>query len=631
MAAQVTEALRQEIKKLNAEQRKAVLHNGNVVLRAGPGSGKTRTLVARAAYLLETEIPLFRGLACITYTNAAADEIRRRVAKNHGVRVTDRLVCSTVHSFCLNEILRGFSGITDERLPEAGQILDDRSSQILLQHCFDQIGIVDVLAQWRTPTNKRIRRAMACKESLEDFDSREVDAARLYEQQLIEQGLLDFEAMVIRALNIVRENRHVQDLLRARFPHIVVDEYQDLGGVLHHLVIALRDLSGITVFAVGDVDQSVYGFTGADAKYLTELADRRDFLDIPLSINYRSSQELIALAEAALGTNRGRQARADAPPGNVRLKNLKSDLGGLSKHANYAADVVQETLDRGVPAERVAILYPRKGVILDALINELRRRPFSVRFEKDDTLPEGAISRFVQRCASRSVVSYQIHTAESRQHVADILHRADAPSITDLGYELKRLRSDAGLPQPSGNFSDLRALQQLLDPRPPYPVDSSAHLWLDQLSDTLSLSTIASQYAEQHDGTALQELQSLVLRSGFTVQDLARGAEVVGKVVLTNYHSSKGREFDTVILPGLLDELIPFDVAQGGIWRKPNPKELEEQRRSFYVALTRAETTVVLITGWRYKTKNGYPRETRPSPFLVEMSKRLRASSEGPI
>jgi DNA helicase-2/ATP-dependent DNA helicase PcrA len=623
--AQVTEALQQEIAKLHPQQRKAVLHTGNVVLRAGPGSGKTRTLVARAAYLLETEIPSFRSLACITYTNSAADEIRRRVARSRGVRTDHRLVCSTVHSFCLNEILRAFSGITGERLPQAGQVLDDRGTQILLQRCFDQLEIADVLGQWRTAMNKKIRRSIACDESLDDFDPREVAAARLYEQKLADQGLLDFEAMVIRSLNIVRNNEHVRDLMRARFPHVVVDEYQDLGGVLHELIIALRDLANITIFAVGDVDQSVYGFTGADARYLIELADRSDFLDVPLSVNYRSSQEIIALAEAALGTNRGRQARKDAPPGDVRLKNFKADLGGLAKHASYAADVVQEVLDRGVPAERIAILYPKKGVILDALLTELARRPFPVRFEKDESLPEGAVSNFLQRCASRAVVSYQIHTSADRGQAEDILRRTDAPSVIDLNRELHRLRSEAGLLSAPDDLPGLRLLQQILDPRPVYPVDSSAQLWLERLISELNLAALTANHPEKSNCAALEEIKSLVIRKSLSVQDLARGAEVVGKIVLTNYHTSKGREFHTVILPGLLDELLPFDIPRGKVWRKPNPQELDEQRRSFYVALTRAETTVVLITGWRYRTKNGYPRDTGPSPFLTDMAKRLRA------
>ncbi|MCX5443865.1 3'-5' exonuclease [Streptomyces sp. NBC_00063] len=107
------------------------------------------------------------------------------------------------------------------------------------------------------------------------------------------------------------------------------------------------------------------------------------------------------------------------------------------------------------------------------------------------------------------------------------------------------------------------------------------------------------------------------------LQDLAQGEEVIGKILLTTYHSAKGREFDTVILPGLLNGIIPRNVADRGKWRQPTAKELAEQRRTFYVALTRAESRLHLIYGPGYHTRNGYWRPDGPSDFLIEMYRRL--------
>ncbi|MGI5473273.1 3'-5' exonuclease [Streptomyces sp. CA-132043] len=109
------------------------------------------------------------------------------------------------------------------------------------------------------------------------------------------------------------------------------------------------------------------------------------------------------------------------------------------------------------------------------------------------------------------------------------------------------------------------------------------------------------------------------------LQDLAQGEEVIGKILLTTYHASKGREFDTVILPGLLNGITPRDVPERGKWRRPTAKELAEQRRAFYVALTRAETTLHLIIGPGYHTKNGYWIGKGPSDFVVEMARRPAA------
>lgn len=615
---QVSDALLNELEELHPTQRTAVLHPGNVVLRAGPGSGKTRTLVARAAYLLETQISAFRGIACITYTNAAADEIRRRVLKR-GVRADGRITCSTVHAFCLNEILRAFAPLTKEPAPQAGQVLGDTAAEILLQHCFDQVGIAETLAQFRTGENTKIRRALACGEPLDVFDPREVAAARLYEEQLTSRGEIDFEAMVTRALRLVREHEPVQDLLHARFPHLIVDEYQDLGGVLHELVVALHDLAGITVFAVGDTDQSVYGFTGADAKYLTALAERDDFRDLPLDVNYRSGQDIIVAAEAALGTTRGRRARDGAPAGNVAFEPVEE---GLDDHARLACDRVQQALQRQVRPEQIAILYPQRGPLLDALLSELSRREIDFLYERDDKLPAGTLSKFVQRCASRAVTNYQVHTASAEER-PDMLRRAEAPPLAQLEHALTTLRTEAQLPPPASRLAPLRALQNCLDPQPPYPLDGPAHSWLQQLRVRLALDAIAERHPDKDNNTSLDELARLCHTKSLALQDLAQGEEVIGKVLLTTYHSAKGREFDTVILPGLQKGIIPRNVNDRGRWRDPTAKELAEQRRTFYVALTRAERTLHLIYGPGYHTKNGYWRPDGPSDFLIDLYRRL--------
>ncbi|MYT91908.1 UvrD-helicase domain-containing protein [Streptomyces sp. SID8359] len=616
---QVSDALLAELDSLHPRQLAAVLHDGNVVLRAGPGSGKTRTLVARIAYVLQTQISSFRGVACITYTNPAAEEIRRRVHRS-GVRTEGRITCSTAHAFCLNEILRAFGHLTGQPAPEAGQVLSKAAIEALLQRCFDQVGIGEVLAQYRVPQSTKIRRALACNEDLDSFDPREVQAALLYEEQLLLRGVIDFEAMVIRAVHLVREHAHVRDLLRARFPHLVVDEYQDLGGVLHELVLALRDLAGIIVFAVGDTDQSVYGFTGADAKYLTELADRPDFRDLELEVNYRSGQDIITVAEAALGLPHGRLAREGAPPGDVKIEQVE---GGLQDHARVTCDLVEQAQSKGISPERIAILYPARGRLLDDVRRELTRRELDFRHEGDDKLPAGSLSRFVQRCAARAVTNYQIHAASNADR-ADMLRRAQAPSLASLARTLTTLRTEARLAPPPSRLFLPRALQECLDPEELYPADAPALAWLEQLRACLALDEVAAGHPDQDNTSSLDGLAGLCWSKGLVLQYLARGEEVVGKVLLATYHAAKGREFDTVVLPGLLQGLIPHDVPAGGNrWRKPTEAELEEQRRTFYVALTRAESTVNMIVGSGYETKNGYWMSFGPSNFVIEMVRRL--------
>jgi DNA helicase-2/ATP-dependent DNA helicase PcrA len=598
-----------ELSELHPRQRAAALHDGDVVVRAGPGSGKTRTLVARVGVMLSARVSPFRGAACITYTNAAADEVRRRVQRL-GVPA-DRLVCSTVHSFCLNEILRNFAALSGQVPPAAGGVLDQAAGVSLLQECFDQLGIPDV-AKWRESQVTKIRRLLACGEDVTGMDDREIRAAQLYERTLSERGQSDFEDMVIRALTIVRQSAPVRDLIRARFRHLIVDEYQDLGGVVHNLVLALREV-GVAVTAVGDADQTVFGFAGADPKYLEELSLLPGVRPFDLEVNYRSGQKLIAASEAALGHSRGRRATEGKPAGTVNLVRVEGDL---DQHALVAVEALQAALGSGVPHERIAVLYPSRGAVLDVLLARLHEDETPFIHERDEDLPRGRLARFVQRCASRRVLQGQLRNASlTPLQVSSLLRRSEAPSLKDLADEWQRLRREAGLPPAHSRLELLRRLQRTLDPTP-LPADQSATAWLGHLMSEVDLLEVAESHPESENRRGFEKLQGLA--KDLKLQELASGVEVAGKVVLTTYHSAKGREFRVVILPGLVAGIVPRDVKKSGGWQPASGRELQEQRRAFYVAVSRAEDELHLITGPGYFA-GGYWWGKGPSPFLADI------------
>lgn len=615
---QLSPLMANEIQLLNSAQRRAATADGDVVIRAGPGSGKTRTLVARAGYMLETEISPFRGVACITYTNAAAREVRQRL-RQLGVRTERRLTCSTMHAFCLNDILRAFSGVTGEWIPSAGEVLDEGAVTALHQQCFDELRIGDLHARYQGPTLTRIRRALACGEPVEAFDQREVRAAQMLERRLVDSQRVDFEAMVIRALRVVRDHRAVGDLLRARYPHVVVDEYQDLGGVLHQLVLALHE-AGLIVSAVGDADQSIFGFTGADPRYLEELARRPDFTPIELEVNYRSGPAIVAASEAALGrTGRNRRSAEGLVTGVVTVTAIS---GPLDAHAAEVVSLVEAKLESGVPHERVAVLYPRRGAVLDALLSAFHEATFPFLFEKDETLPGGSLSRFVQECASRAAVVAQVHQHGSG---GSALKRSESPDLLELAGALRRLRTEAGLPSPIGRLTLLRSLQAALDPPTHLTVEDPALPWVVGLKESLGLSELAAAHPDVQNNRALTGIERACESRALAIQDLAASIEVLGKVVLTNFHTAKGREWHTVILPGLVNGLVPADVPIGsGRWGPPTGAELEEQRRLFFVALSRAQAEVNCLVGSGYPKPWGDWVETGPSDFVVEMERRRR-------
>lgn len=619
----IIDYLATELSDLNSEQRAAALHDGDAVLTAGPGSGKTRTLVARAAYLLEMEVPMFQGAACLTYTNAAADEIARRVSAL-GTRTGRRLACSTVHAFCRKEILGAYSALTGTSAPTAGSILGERSKEALLQQCFDELGIADLDAKFRTAASDKIRRAIACEESLDSFDQREVSAARLYETELARRGKTDFEALVVEALRVVSDDPAVRDLLAAKFPHLLVDEYQDMGGVLHRLVETLHDAAGVTIFAVGDADQSVFGFAGADPRYLNELREREDFTDFPLNTNYRSGQDIIRAGEAALGIARGRRARKDAPAGALRLHRAE---GGLDDHAAATIDIIVGALDAGIKHEQIAILYPSRGPLLDALLQALGASGVPFLHERDSRLPPGSISNFFQHCATRTIAAMKIRQSEDAV-IAELTKSPHVPRTIDLAHRLEGLRRESEMPPLPTRLTLIRMLQNTLDPPDlTYDTEGSAAQWLDRLVSNLALDVIASKHPDDDNHDAIATLADIIGKDGLSIVDIARYARVEGKVLLTTYHSSKGREFHTVVLPGLLKGIVPRQVKTASGWKDPSPKEMEEPRRSLYVAMTRAEQDLHLIVGPGYHTPTGYWIAQGPSPFVIDMVATLNADT----
>jgi len=247
---ELSSTLGAELASLNGDQRVAVTQKVSNVVRAGPGSGKTRTLVARVAYLLEVEIPRRQGVAAITYTRQAAREIDDRIGRL-GLKDRHRLTCGTVHSWCMSAILRPYGPLVGFSVPLEGAVIDDNDGTWVrtLQGCFDDLGIPNN-AQYERAAVTKIRRELAAGYS--DERTRMVEAAELFDRKLTELGMFDFDSMISSALKIVSQHSSVGRLLASRYPWIVVDEYQDLGPVLHKLVLTLHERYGVHISAFGD-------------------------------------------------------------------------------------------------------------------------------------------------------------------------------------------------------------------------------------------------------------------------------------------------------------------------------------------------------------------------------------------
>lgn len=583
------------LERLNPEQRDAVEHADNTVVLAGPGSGKTDTIVLKVARLLHSEIPPPRGLACITYGNDAVREFSIRL-RRLGIRQGQRLFLGTVHSFCLNRVLRPFAALVGR--PELARplVLSPTKQRAAVQLSLDALGVGED-PQYFDATLTRIRRAMACHESLEPFDERHIAVAEHFNAQLAAEEAVDFEAMTLEALRMVQHSEDVRELLVARYPWMAVDEYQDLGGPLHQIVFELRR-AGSKIFAVGDPDQCILGFTGADPAYLVDLSEDDAFRTIRLRFNYRSGARLIAAAEASLGSTRNYRPAPDREhEGEIEFEVVE---GGLEAQAKRVAhDIVPALVGAGVEPHEIAVLYKQKGELFDALLNEIPEAAEKYLVEKDVRFPSTPIVRWLQRCASKALGS------------------EDSDSLAELAAPYRDLLTAAGMFD-----EDLAVRERLLDAVAPVDPHLPVSDWMSGFNESLDLRALL-----EADGSAPDELASVtsLLAASTTpvpLIDFARGVQISGRVVMTTCHASKGRQFDVVILPGLQTSLFPFARWAGGAYRSA-PVQLAEDRRLFYVGLTRARHQVHLVYSPRFVNRWGYTVDG-VSPFVDEVAARLR-------
>lgn len=603
-----------EFARLNAEQQEAVQRDANTVVLAGPGSGKTATLVVKVAHLLGSTIQPPRGVACITFNNDAVDEFRGRLAE-HGLHAGRRLYLGSVHSFCLNCIVRPYAPLVDAAFGREVRVISDRAAGAMLER-LASASIADVHMPSFKHTSTRIRRALVCNESVKGFEDREVAVVKQYEANLVAQGAVDFEAMVLRSVELVQHHPWIRRLLASRFPWLVVDEYQDLGGPIHKIVTSLVDLAGVKVFAVGDADQTVYDFTGAHPRYLDELGKRPDFRAIQLRFNYRSGGDLIVASQAALAPEGGARPYLPDPKrvdrGKVVFKNAKDHLEG---HAESALAAVRAALDEGVPPHEIAVLYRGKNEVLPQLREAFYGAELPYSAEKSSLYAKTPLVRWLQQATGWAIAS-----PDDRETRLSELLRVYETLLSEVGHAPDGLSLD----RRSAFYAVLR------DTSP----DALLGSWLENADEALGLSTALSASRRRSEDD-LEDLVSLLkeAQSGkykdHHVRDFAEDGRARGKVVVTTFHGSKGRQFDAVVIPGLVEGLMPshsWNRSRRG-WEEPSPASLRESRRRFYVGFTRARHTVYLAYSKAYVNSKGFLTSLGVSRFALEISERLKKGS----
>jgi DNA helicase II / ATP-dependent DNA helicase PcrA len=636
---------------LNKRQREAVLlTEGPLLLLAGAGTGKTRVLTYRVAHLIANGVPPGAILA-VTFTNKAADVMKQRIQdllRLAGLDASDVWV-STFHSFCARLLRREARHLG---LPHDFAIYDDDDQTSAVKRALVQLGFSledypprSVRAQISHAKNHGVSPDQMESRAMDRRDRGRQDVAavfRVYEEVLSKAAALDFDDLLLKAVDLVRDHPDVRNRWSERFRYLMVDEFQDTNPAQEELV---RLLGGAkkNVCVVGDEDQSIYGWRGARAGNLKRFSE--DFPEakiIRLEENYRSTQTILDAAAAVVGNNSnrlGKHLRATLDSGE-RLRFFEAT--DSVAEAEFICQALSSMI-RGVSDTRVAVLY-RTGAQSRSFEEALRRLGIRHRVV-------GGFS-FYQRAEVRNALAYVRLLFHPEDDVA-LLRVVNVPPrgigattvaalearAKETGQALWDVIGDTGFlvgKKAAGALNYFRKLVEDLAREREHLAPSE--LIERVLGETGYLDWIEQQDNLEHTSRAenLRELSNAVAEAagqGQTLEEMLDRAALVSdaddyeedvSVSLMTLHSAKGLEFDAVFLAGLEEGLLPHSRSFD------SPDGIEEERRLFYVGMTRAKRTLVLSRA-RYRRTYGSQgmRASLPSRFLAEIPADLIEAAAG--
>ncbi|MEU1755938.1 DNA helicase PcrA [Micromonospora matsumotoense] len=646
---------------LNGPQRDAVTHSGSpLLIVAGAGSGKTRVLTHRIAYLLAARDVHPGEIIAITFTNKAAGEMKERVAHLVGPRARLMWV-STFHSACVR-ILRAEH--QHAGLKSTFSIYDADDSRRLMQLVTRELD----LDPKRYPARGLAAQVSNLKNELTDPETFAAgakgpneralaEAYTLYQRRLREAHALDFDDLIMTTVHLLQSHPHVAESYRRRFRHVLVDEYQDTNHaqytLIKELVAGTEGIAPAELCVVGDADQSIYAFRGATIRNILEF--ERDFTDartILLEQNYRSTQTILNAANAVIDRNTSRKP-----------KRLWSDAGAGEQIVGYVADTehaeadwVGREVDRLVDAGEI-----RPADVAVFYRTNAQSRVFEEVFIRVG-LPYKVVGgvRFYERKEVRDALAYLRAVVNDDDTVSlrrvlntprrGIGDRAEAcvealssRDRISFGAALRRAREAPGISTRAANsigefvalLDDARELAEEGTPEEVLEALLTRSGYLTELEESLDpqdagrvdnlqeLVSVAREYTERIE--ALGEDGERATLAGFLEQvALVADADQIpsddpdhqGVVTLMTLHTAKGLEFPVVFLTGLEDGVFPHLRSLG------DTRELEEERRLAYVGITRARQRLYLS---RAVTRSawGQPSYNPPSRFLEELPPEL--------
>lgn len=575
----------------NDKQWQAYESTGHCVLLAGPGSGKTKTLTVKLARMLSEDVEDPRGIACITYNNECARELENRL-DGLGIAPGGRVFIGTVHSFSLTQILLPYAKVAGLCLPDDFTVATRQQARAALAAAHAKvIGGPENPQNWDMRLGRHRRRFLnRARPEWKTADPQLTELVETYEAELRAQGVIDFDDMPLLAVRALRENEWLRTALVAKYPILAVDEYQDLGLALHGMVLGLCFSAGMRLFAVGDVDQSIYGFTGASPELLRRLSERGDVETVRLGLNYRCGSRIVSASEYALGEERGYQAPDDAHEGTLYFHPC---TGGYSGQARYLIEELIPQIRERRPdlnLGEIAILYPA-AFLGDEVAEAAANNGYSIiRTDGNALYPRGnRLMRWLEQCAMWCCGGW----------------RSGRPRLSRVVSEGARLFHET-LVDEEARLAFQRELTGALWERRDETL--GLHDWMAALRTDIIRPRVGKARSLADEAVTLDDFIARLGVAGdvddFPLGEFAGIGTGLDRINLSTLHSAKGREFDVVILFGVEEGRLPRNNA--------SENDVREARRLFYVGFTRARHEVHLM----YAQHN-------PSRFVTEVQDRL--------
>lgn len=628
---------------LNKEQKEAVLQTeGPVLLLAGAGSGKTRCLTHRIAYLIDEMGVKPWNILAITFTNKAAGEMRERVDGLVGFGA-DQVWVSTFHSLCVRILRRHI----DRLGYETGFTIYDTDDQKTVMKGICKRMCIDTKMFKERALLSAISSA---KDNLVSVREYELDAAndfnkavyakvyREYQETLKKNNALDFDDIIVKTVELFQNCPEVLDSYQERFQYIMVDEYQDTNTAQFELIRLLAQKYR-NLCVVGDDDQSIYRFRGANIRNILDFEKYfPEAVVIKLEQNYRSTQNILDAANAVIQNNRGRKDKAlwTDRSGGSRIHLRQFD--NAYEEAEYIADDVCRKVRReGAQYKDFAVLYRTNAqarlleerMIMEGVpYNVVGGTNFYARAEIKDILAylktidngrdEVAVRRIIN-IPKRGIGAATLEKVEDYAQMRDIgLYEAMelADEIMSLGKASAKIRPFVqliqGFRKASAEMTVAELIREIVDKigYAEYLQDNDDESAEDRIANVDELITKAVNYQETHEEGNLTEFLAEVA----LVADIDNVENGDNRVLLMTLHSAKGLEFPNVYLAGMEDGLFP---GQAAIWTNET-EDIEEERRLAYVGITRAMNDLTL-TYARMRMIRGETQYNPVSRFVREI------------